>query len=80
VKNPSALEVKQSKMITLLQAIAQAGGFTDRAAKGSILIKRKDESGREIRIKVNVKDIIKGKRKDIVLKPDDVIYVPETIF
>ncbi|MFQ6082947.1 MAG: SLBB domain-containing protein [Candidatus Aminicenantia bacterium] len=80
VRNPGALEVKKAKMITLLQAIAQAGGFTERASKGKVLIKRKDESGRERRIKVNVKNIIKGKKKDIPLKENDVIYVPETIF
>ena len=80
VRQPGALEVKKSKMITLLQAIAQAGGFTDRASKGRVLITRRDETGKEIKIKVNVKDILKGKRKDIVLKPNDVIYVPETIF
>ncbi len=80
VKNPGALQVKKSSMPTLLQAIAQAGGFTDRAAKGSVLIKRKDAAGKEIEIKVNVKDIIKGKKKDVPLEENDTVYVPESFF
>ncbi len=80
VKKPGALEVKKSKKPTLLRAIAQAGGFTDRASKGGVIIKRIDQEGKETQIKVNVKDIIKGKRKDIPLKENDVVYVPESIF
>ena len=80
VRNPGALNVKKSNIPTLLQAIAQAGGFSDRASKGGVIIKRKDAEGKEIEIKVNVKDIIRGKQKDIQLKENDVVYVPETIF
>lgn len=80
VRSPGALNVKKSNIPTLLQAIAQAGGFSDRASKGGVIIKRKDDEGKEIEIKVNVKDIIKGKKKDIQLEENDVIYVPETIF
>jgi len=80
VNRPGALNVKKSNIPALLQAIAQAGGFSDRAAKGGVLIKRVDEEGKEIKIKVNVKDIIRGKKKDIQLLENDVVYVPETIF
>lgn len=80
VRNPGALEVKKSNMPTLLRAIAQAGGFSERASKGGVIIKRINESGKEKIIKVNVKDIIKGKKKDIQLKENDVVFVPETIF
>lgn len=80
VKKPGALSVKKLNIPTLLQAIAQAGGFSERASRGSVLIKRIDKDGKEQEIKVNVKDIIKGKKKDIQLKENDVIYVPETIF
>ena len=80
VRSPGALQVKKSNMPTLLQAIAQAGGFTDRAAKGSVLIKRKDAAGKEIEIKVNVKDILKGKKKDVQLEENDTVYVPESFF
>ena len=80
VKNPGALDVKKSNIPTLLRAIAQAGGFSERASKGGVIIKRKDESGNEKTTKVNVKNIIKGKKKDIQLMENDVVIVPETIF
>ena len=82
VRSPGAIEVKQSLLphFTLLRAIAQAGGFSDRAKKGSVLIKRIGEDGRERVMEVNVKDIEKGKRKDVPLKENDVIIVQETIF
>jgi polysaccharide export outer membrane protein len=80
VKNPGALQVKKSNIPTLLQAIAQAGGFTDRASKSSVKIKRKESSGKEKEISVNVRDILKNKRKDIQLQENDTVYVPESIF
>jgi len=80
VKKPGALEVKKSNTPTLLRAIAQAGGFSDRASKSGVIIKRVEQNGKEIQIKVNVKEIIKGKRKDVQLKENDIVYVPETIF
>jgi len=80
VRNPGALEVKRSRIPTLLMAIAQAGGFAERASKGGVLIKRIGKDGKEIKIKVNVKNIIKGKKDDIQLLEDDVVVVPETIF
>jgi len=80
VKNPGALQVKKSNIPTLLQAIAQAGGFTDRASKGGVIIKRKDEAGKEKEIKVNVRSILKNKIKDVQLLENDTIYVPESLF
>jgi polysaccharide export outer membrane protein len=80
VKEPGVLSVRRSNIPTLLRAIAQAGGFTERASKGSVVIKRIDESGKEIKIKANVGDIMKGKRKDVQLKENDVVIVSEKFF
>jgi polysaccharide export outer membrane protein len=80
VNKPGAITVRRSKIPTLQRAIAQAGGFAEGSSKGGVILTRKSGEGKEIRIKVNVKDIIKGKREDIQLQEDDVIYVPESIF
>jgi polysaccharide export outer membrane protein len=81
VKNPGALQVKKSNIPTLLQAIAQAGGFSDRASRGNIKIRRKDAAGKDIEITVNAKDILKGKIKnDVPLLENDTVYVPESLF
>ncbi len=80
VKSPGALQVRRSNLPTLTQAIAQAGGFSDRAARGGVRIRRKNAAGQEIEIKVNAKDILKGKAKDVPLMENDTVYVPESIF
>jgi len=80
VKQPGALIVKESEMPTLLQAIAMAGGWGDRASKGGVIIKWTDGNGIEQQQKINVKNIISNKTRDIPLKEGDIVIVPETIF
>ncbi len=78
VSKPGHLKMIKDDNNTLLKAIAQAGGFTPRARKGSILIKRKVE-GKERKIRINAKKILKGKISDFILKDNDIIHVPESI-
>jgi len=80
VKSPGALEVKLSSLPTLLKAVTKAGGFTDRANQRDVRIRRTDARGEETEIKVNVRDIITGRKKDVPLEPEDVIIVRESIF
>jgi polysaccharide export outer membrane protein len=79
VRNPGALQVKRSSLPTLTQVIAQAGGFTDRANRKRVLIRRKDAAGKELEITVNVRNILKGKAKDVQLLVNDTVYVPESL-
>ena len=79
VRNPGALQVRRSSLPTLTQAIAQAGGFTDRANRKKVQVRRKDASGRELEITVNVRSILKGKRKDVPLQANDTVHVPESL-
>jgi polysaccharide export outer membrane protein len=64
---------------TVLEAIAEAGGYTERAALRSVTVTRKSEANNPKVIKVNLKKvIIKGDRsKDVILEPGDVVYLPE---
>jgi polysaccharide export outer membrane protein len=78
VAKPGAHLVKRSKMPYLSEAIAIAGGFTARADKKSVVIKWRDEQGKEHHRNVNVKKIINGQTEDIQLKENDFIYVKET--
>ncbi len=77
VKNPSALNVLRSNIPTLMQAIAQAGGFTERAKKSSVLVRRREANGKEKEFRINVKDILAGK-PDFQLQEGDTIFVEET--
>ena len=80
VNRPGAVKARLSEGMTLLQAIADAGGLAEGAKESAVLITRKDKSGKEQKLKVNLKDVIKGKRKDLVLQEGDVIYVPESFW
>ena len=81
VKSPGTFEIPTDESLTLLQAIARAGGFSDIAAIDRISIIR-SENGKEQKIMVNVSAIIKSgdRSRDIELRPGDVVSVPETIF
>jgi len=80
VKSPGALEFGSIEPVTLVSVIARAGGPTADASETKILIKRKDETGTEVIIKANLKDIIKGKKPDIPLFGGDVVSVPQSFF
>jgi polysaccharide export outer membrane protein len=78
VGKPGALVFKSTDRITLLAAIAQAGGLTDRAAS-KILIKRAGQtSGPEIA--VDYKRVLAGKEQDPELREGDVVVVKESFF
>lgn len=81
VKSPGVLKVMRSRIPTLTMAIAQAGGFTERARGGKVIIRRTDENGQEKVIEVDANEIYKGKgkKKDFPLQENDIIFVPETI-
>ena len=77
VRTPGAVPYLSSKGITLLQAVAQAGGPTEWAKKSKVVIKRKDrKTGKEMKIRVNLKSMIAGKVADIVLEEGDVVIIP----
>jgi polysaccharide export outer membrane protein len=78
VMKPGKLEFRSSQTPTLLQALAAAGGQTDRASR-NVIIKRV-VSGREQTIKVNYRQILKGGRKDVLLYDQDTVYVDEALF
>jgi len=75
VKSPGVYRLRSET--TLLQIIPVAGGFTEWANQKKILIIRK-ENGKEKRITVNYKKILKGDSPDsnTVLKAGDTIIVP----
>jgi polysaccharide export outer membrane protein len=64
------------KSLSVMQAFALAGGFTEWASKKEILLFRYNK-GVEEKIVINYKDIVKGDMsKNIPVKADDIIVVP----
>lgn len=65
------------KNLTVLQAFALAGGFTEWASKKEIILFRR-EQGEDKIIRINYKDIVKGKdfSQNVLIRADDTIIVP----
>ena len=63
---------------TVLDAIAEAGGFQDFAKQKNVYILREKPGGGENRIHFNYKDVIRGKapQENITLQPGDTVVVP----
>jgi polysaccharide export outer membrane protein len=76
IRNPGVVRLRSET--SLLQIIPMVGGFTDWANQKKILIIRK-EGGKEKRITVNYKKIVKGEDpgSNIILKAGDTIIVPD---
>lgn len=71
---PGQYEITGGKNATVLQAVAQARGFTEDAGRHNVVIYRK-EQGSADRVALCV-DLIGMKGHDPVLLPNDVIFVP----
>ena len=80
VRSPGRLDERASRPITLMQAIAKAGGPTDRANLKAIQILRQQEDGTQLVLRANLKRIRKGKEANPTLEDGDVIVVPESFF
>ncbi len=63
--------------MTILQLIATGGGFTSIANKNGVILKRTIKS-KEHSITIPMDRVISGDIKDIILIPNDIIYVPES--
>lgn len=78
VMRPGKATFRSSQTPTLLQALADAGGPTDRAASKVVI--RRFIDGKQHHIEVNYRDILKGRRQDEILKDNDTIFVNEAFF
>jgi polysaccharide biosynthesis/export protein len=73
VNTPGSLPLKGQ--VTVMQALAMAGGFKDFAKRNKIVIQRKGAAGIST-LNFNYDDAVKGKGSIIYLKPGDTIIVP----
>lgn len=80
VKKPGAYQLDQAS--TVLEGVAIAGGFTDKAAPNRTRVIRNHKDGRQESIVIDLNDVMKRGRKDkdVPLTPNDVIVVPESYF
>ena len=62
--------------VTLLQALALAGGFQEFSRPNQITVRRQVAGGEEITFDVRYKEILAKREKNLVLQPGDVVIVP----
>jgi polysaccharide export outer membrane protein len=64
--------------MTVLQAISEAGGFTDYAKPSKIYVLRQDH-GKQMRYPFDYKAVIRGDHpeENITLQPGDSVVVPQ---
>ncbi len=80
VTRPGPVNMSSTRDLTVTRALMLAGGATPLADKGSVKVTRRGKDGSLKKFVVNIDKIGKEGRSDldIVLKPGDVIYVPES--
>ena len=74
VMKPGKVQFRNSQRPTLLQALAEAGGPTDRASR-TALLKRASETK-----SLNYLKIVDGRSPDVVLQDGDTIYLKGSFF
>lgn len=79
VASVGAMEIASTERMTLLTAIARAGGLTDRASP-RITIKRRGADGRITDLQVHYKRILSGRDADVELEDGDIVLVEESFF
>jgi polysaccharide export outer membrane protein len=77
VNAPGSFQLKEGT--TLRQAISLAQGTTYNAASGDGLIFRDDAvTGKRQEIKVDINQVMKGKKEDVALMPNDIVLIPNS--
>ncbi len=78
VRRPGSIPF--AKDLTVVRALALAGGFTPFASPSKVMVIRV-EAAQRITLRVDVADLLKGgEAQDVVLRAGDVIHVPESLF
>src|SRR4029453_11227354 len=73
VMRPGKAQFRSSQTPTLLQAIADAGGPTDRAGRTVVILR--NSGGRQQRLEANYRAIKDGRRPDLVLQDNDTVIL-----
>lgn len=78
VNSPQAVSFPPERGLTLLEAIARAGGFSRLANRSQVKVVRRDENGQSTTYTINADRLISGSSSSgWQLQVDDIIEVPE---
>jgi polysaccharide export outer membrane protein len=79
VQKSGTFDMPEREKVTLLDAIAMAGGYTRIADPSKVTLKRK-ENGKETIVRLNAKKMAKNDLAAFEIRPGDVITVGESMF
>ncbi len=80
VNRSGAFQLPPKLPLRVSQAIASAGGPQKTAKMSDGILVRYDAAGVRQELPVNFDDILKGKKEDFLVHPDDIIFVPGSKF
>jgi polysaccharide export outer membrane protein len=82
VNSPQAVPFPAERGLTLLEAIARAGGFNRLADRANVKITRTDDKGISTTFTVNAEKLLDSSKMTnlVTLQVDDVVFVPEKFF
>jgi len=79
VQRPGGFVVSNDRaQLSTLKLLALSGGVTRVAKKGQAVIIRKDLTGKQLAIPVDLAKIVKRESEDVRLMPSDILYVPDS--
>jgi protein involved in polysaccharide export with SLBB domain len=79
VNRPGGFTVSNDRhQLTTLKLLALAGGLDRTAKAGRAVIVRKDASGQQHEVEVDLKKVMKFEAEDVRLEPSDILYVPKS--
>jgi polysaccharide biosynthesis/export protein len=76
VGRPGGIVMQDNGKITILQALAQAGGANYTAAMNSAYLLHKSDAGGYVSSRVKVGDLVHGKRNDFEMARNDILFIP----
>jgi polysaccharide export outer membrane protein len=78
VRKPGPIDLQQR--MTLTQAVAIAGSFDPNAQLSTVMLLRRRSENSAAAYRLDLRPVIEGKSlaADVILQPDDVVYVPQT--
>ena len=79
VTRPGGYVMTENETISVTQAIALAGGWNKTAALSGARVLRADGGPEREQIPANVKKIMENKAPDLQLRPDDILYIPNSL-
>jgi polysaccharide export outer membrane protein len=79
VTRPGGYVMTENETMSVTQAIALAGGWDKTAALSGARVLRADGGPTREQIPANVKRIMENKSPDLELRPDDILYVPNSL-